>query len=183
MFEKGKSEMNWRFIHFTLPVFVFYMIGGIMYGVMEARFREYGIETHILFYALMIVVAGVVYDRVGRKAVALTGLIAISASILLFPAFLLHSAYLVQSAFAFIDVFAMMIWTDIGSFGREAAVYGIGMLFITFPLYFGFVLSAFFPLHVNTLFALILLVVSAFVIGISEEPEISPEEYMRWLVR
>lgn len=182
-FERIPSRINRDLFYFSLPVFVFYLVGGIMYGVMEAAFREAGITIHVLFYAVIIILAGFIYDRIGRRSVALIGLVMISASLLLFPSRLHYSAYLIQSSFAFIDVFAMMVWVDIGVIGSEAKQYGIGMLFITLPIYLGFMLSNLFMFKINTFFAIILFVLSAFLVGSAKEPAPSPAEYMRWLVR
>ena len=67
-----------------------------MYGVMEVAFREAGIIIHVLFYATIILLAGFIYDRIGRRSVAVIGLMAITASLLLFPSRLTYSAYLIQ---------------------------------------------------------------------------------------
>lgn len=182
-FEGRKSGINGRLVLFALPVFVFYLVGGVMYGIMEVAFRNAGISTHILFYAITILLAGIIYDRVGRKAVAIVGLIALSLSLLLFPSALVYSAHLIQSSYAFVDVFAMMVWADLSNFGAEARQYGIGMLFVTVPVYLGYVLSNLFTFQLSTTVLVILIVLSAFLIGSAGEPLVSPDEYMRWLVR
>ncbi|ADC65035.1 hypothetical protein Ferp_0867 [Ferroglobus placidus DSM 10642] len=182
-FELRSSKINGKFVYFSLPVFVFYFVGGVMYGIMEKAFREAGISTHVLFYATLVILAGIVYDKVDRKIVAIAGLIALSASLLLFPSSLVYSAHLIQSSYAFVDVFAMMIWADISRVGSEAKQYGIGMLSITLPIYLGFLLSESFSFQLSTTIMIVLLVLSAFLLGSVEEPATTPEEYLRWLAR
>ncbi len=182
-FEKVQSNLNRKFVYFSLPVFVFYLIGGVMYGIMEEAFRKAGITTHILFYAVIIVFAGLIYDLIGRKSVAIAGLLAISASLLLFPSHLFYSAHLIQSSYAFVDVFGMVIWADLSRIGSEAKQYGIGMLFIVVPIYMGFILSSMFPFEMHMIIAITLLVLSAFVIGLAEEPTTTPTDYMMWVAR
>ncbi len=182
-FEKRQSNINRSFINFAIPIFVFYMLGGLMYGIMEPAFREKGISVHVLFYASAIILAGYLYDAVGRRIVSILGLLMLSASFLIFPENLLLSAYLIQLSYAFIDVFAMIIWTDISNFGSEARQYSLGMLFITTPIFLGFVITKFISFHLNTLLAIMLLILSAFIIGTTKEPIISPKDYIRWISR
>ncbi len=180
-FEVRRAEINRGFLKFFLPVFVFYLLGGIMYGDMEPVFRENGIEVHVLFYAAAILLAGYLYDTVGRKPVSVVGLLMLSLSFLLFPISLSLSAYLIQSAYAFIDVFAMVVWADLSRYGSEARQYGAGLLSITSAILLGLALSQFFSFQLNTIFAVLLLLFSAFLIGTTREPLIPPEEYARWM--
>ncbi len=180
-FEVRRDEINRSIVKFLLPVFVFYLLGGIMYGDMEPVFRENGIEVHVLFYAAAILLAGYLYDTVGRKPVSVVGMLMLSLSFLLFPISLTISAYLIQSAYAFIDVFAMVVWADLSRYGSEAMHYGAGMLSITSAILLGFALSQFFSFQLNTILAVLLLLFSAFLIGTAREPLIPPEEYARWM--
>lgn len=182
-FERRESNMNWDIMYFSLPVFVFYFVSGIMYGMMEKAFREAGITTHVVFYIIFVLIAGYIYDRFGRRSVAVIGLLLLSSSILLFPSKLLYSAYLIQSSYSFIDVFSMVIWADISGYGSEARHYALGMLFITVPIYLGFLFTTFFTFQINSLVAILLLILSALLVSSAKEPLMSPEEYMRWLSR
>ncbi len=182
-FEIKASRINRNFAYFSIPVFVFYLLGGIMYGAMEPVFRREGISVHVLFYAAAIVLAGYLYDAIGRRIVSIFGLLTLSLSFLMFPENLSLSAYLIQLSYAFIDVFAMLIWADISNFGSEARQYGIGMLFITLPIFLGFTITQFFTFQINTILAVSLLIISAFLIGTTKEPLISPKDYIRWISR
>ena len=180
-FEVRRAEVNMDFLKFFFPVFIFYLLGGIMYADMEPVFRESGIEVHVLFYAVAILLAGYLYDTVGRKPVSMAGVLLLSLSFLLFPTSLALSAYLIQSAYAFIDVFAMVVWADLSRYGSEARQYGVGMLSITSAILLGLAMSRFFSFQINTLLAVLLLLFSAFFIGTAKEPLTSPEEYARWM--
>ncbi len=180
-FETVNSKMNHSFISFSLPVFVFYLLGGVMYGVMEPAFREAGIQTHVLFYVVFAAVSGYLYDIFSKKAVAVVGLLALCVSVLMFPENLVMSSHLIQASYAFIDVFATVIWADLSNYGSEARQYGVGLLFITTPILMGYLLSCTGLYGVNTVLVMILLLLSAFLIGVSKEPSVSVEDYLRWV--
>ncbi|AKG91986.1 hypothetical protein GAH_00675 [Geoglobus ahangari] len=182
-FAYRSAHVNRDFVFYTVPVFTFYLLGGIMYGVMEPVFRENGISVHVLFYAFAILVAGYLYDRFGRKLTSIFGILFLTASFIMFPVYLQPSAYLIQLSYAFIDVFAMIIWADLSNFGSEARQYGLGMIIIASSIFFGFMLSRHVGYPVNTALSAILLTLSAFLIGTLREPLTSPEDYVRWLGR
>ncbi len=176
-----ERRINIEFVKFALPVMVFYVLSGIMYGKMEPVFLEEGIKTHVLFYAVAILVAGHIYDAFGRRPVSIFGIFLIAIAFASFPISHLASAYLIQSSYAFIDIFAMLVWADLSYYGSEAKQYGLGVFFIVFAIFVGFVVSQ--TVSIGYLLIeviLIMLLFSSILIVSAKEPMKSPEEYMEW---
>jgi len=173
-------KINFNFIRFASPIVIFYILAGFMYGKMEPVFMEEGIKTHVLFYAAMILIAGYLYDTLGRKIVSISGILLLATSFTVFPVSYLTSAYLIQSSFAFIDIFSMIIWADLSYYGSESRQYGAGVLFITSSILAGFILSEKFVIDYPYIeIILILLLISSILIASAKEPMKPPEEYIK----
>ncbi len=173
--------INTEFAKFALPVVVFYVLSGIMYGKMEPVFLKEGIKTHVLFYAIAILLAGYIYDAFGRRPVSIFGIFLIAIAFVSFPISHLASAYLIQSSYAFIDIFAMLVWADLSYYGSEARQYGLGVFFIVFAIFIGFVVSQTISIGYPLIeIILIMLLLSTILIVSAKEPMKSPEEYMEW---
>ena len=173
--------INKMTFHFALPVMIFYTLGGFMYAVMEPAFRESGISTHVLFYIVVILIAGYLYDSFGRKFTSILGLVLLALSFTVFNKNMLVSAYLIQSSYGFLDVFSMIIWADLSLHGAEGKHYSIGIFAIVSSLLIGYKVVLWY--HLNPFdfqsIALLLLLFAAISIGIVKEPMLSVEEYTK----
>ena len=172
-------KIDRNILNFSLPIVIFYILGGFMYAIMEPAFREAGISVHVLFYVLIILVAGYLYDKFGRRIVSITGLFLLALSCVLFSRNMLISAYLIQSSYGLIDVFSMIIWADIAKYGSEGKHYGIGFSIIIGSLLAGYkIVKIYTPSLVDiTIIALILLIIAAVSVALVKEPMVSEEEY------
>jgi len=171
--------VNRDIFNFILPVAIFYILSGFMYAAMEPEFRSAGINVHALFYILIVLFAGYLYDRIGRKVVSIIGLSLLALSYVFFNRFLTLSAYLIQSSYGFLDVFSMIIWADLSYYGSEAKHYSIGVFTIVASILFGYKALIYYnlnPFDFESL-ALILLILASVSIAMVKEPMLSEEEY------
>ena len=172
-------RINRDIINFALPVAIFYILGGFMYAAMEPKFREAGISVHVLFYVIVILIAGYLYDKFGRKVVSIAGLLLLALSYVLFSRIMLLSSYLIQSSYGFIDVFSMIIWADLSHYGSEGKHYGIGVFTIVASLLAGYKIILWYGLNPFDFesIALTLLLLASISIAVVKEPMLSEEEY------
>ncbi|GEM_PF-1869392 len=177
-----KNVQSWKInrnvISFAIPVIVFYVLGGIMYAYMEPKFKQSGINTHVLFYVFAILIAGYLYDKFERKNVTVFGLLLLALAYVLFSRSMLVSSYLIQSSYGFIDVFSMIIWADLSYYGSEGKHYGIGVSIVVASLLIGYKLARFYlnPHDLESI-ALILLLVASIFTSIVKDPTLSEKEY------
>ncbi|WP_456478857.1 hypothetical protein [Geoglobus ahangari] len=173
-------SINRDVVNFALPIVVFYILGGFMYAEMEVAFREAGISVHVLFYVAVVVVAGYLYDRFGRKPVSIAGLLLLAASYVLFNRNLVLSALLIQSSYGFVDVFSMIIWADLARYGSEGKHYAIGFSVIMASLLAGYKAILYYSPKASDFeaIALILLIFASVLIALVREPKISQEDYL-----
>ncbi len=174
---KGLNSNMWRFVP---PVVIFYLLAGFMYNSMEPVFREIIVSMHVLAYIVTIVIAGILYDRMGRRITTIIGLFLLGLSFALFPREPIASAYLIQSSYAFLDIFSILIWVDLAYFGTEAKHYGIGTSILVASILLGYWimnLTKLNPFDFGAI-SLVLLIVSAILIASTREPMLSPDEYI-----
>jgi MFS family permease len=179
------GTMNRDIVYFIFPIIVFYVLGGFMYAAMEPEFREAGINIHVLFYVLVILIAGYLYDKFGRRIVTIAGLFLLALSYVLFNRNLLLSAYLIQSSYGFLDVFSMVVWTDLSNYGSEGKHYSIGVLTIVSSIFVGYKTLIYYslnPFDFESL-ALILILLASISLAVVKEPMLSEEEYVSQAMR
>ena len=174
---KGLNSEMWKFVP---PVVIFYLLAGFMYHTMEPVFRSAIVSMHVLAYVVTIVIAGVLYDRIGRKITTILGLFLLGLSFALFPKYPIISAYVIQSSYAFLDIFSILIWVDLAYFGTEGKHYGIGTSILVTSILLGYWIMNIFELNPFDFgfVSLILLIASAIFIASTKEPMLSPEEYI-----
>lgn len=175
-----REDLNSDIWKFVPPIVIFYILAGFMYNSMEPVFREIVVGMHVLAYIVTIVIAGFLYDRIGRRITTILGLFLLGLSFALFPKIPIASAYLIQSSYAFLDIFSILIWVDLAYFGTEAKHYGIGTSILVASILLGYWiinLTKLNPFDFGFL-SLILLIISAIFIASTREPMLSPDEYI-----
>ena len=172
--------INPEMLRFVPPVVIFYLLAGFMYQTMEPVFREMLSNFHVLSYVFAILVAGALYDRIGRRITTILGLLLLGLSFALFPKHPVASAYTIQASYAFLDVFSILIWVDLAYYGTESKHYGIGTSILVASIlagYWAMNLMRLNPFDFGLL-SLILLILSALFVASAKEPMMSPEDYV-----
>jgi len=175
-----RDELNLGILRFVPPIIIFYLLAGFMYHTMEPVFREIMVSMHVLAYIVTIVVAGYLYDRIGRRITTILGLFLLGLSFALFPELPIFSAYVIQSSYAFLDIFSLLIWVDLAYFGTEAKHYGIGTSILVASILLGYWIMNVVELNPFDFgfLSLILLILSAIFVASAKEPMLSPDEYI-----
>lgn len=175
-----RGGINSEILRFVPPIVIFYLLAGFMYHTMEPIFRKTLSSLHVLAYIVTIVIAGALYDRIGRKIPTLLGLFLLGVSFALFPRLPVVSAYIIQSSYAFLDVFSILIWVDLAYFGTESKHYGIGTSVLVASILSGYWIMNLLnldPFDFGFL-SLLLIVLSAMLVASAKEPMMSPEDYI-----
>lgn len=133
-----KSNTYW--FSLILLVILFYSGSGLMYNLLYGRIMtvEGGFfDIGFLFYPLVVLPAGILADRFGRKILINIGLSfsGLGFLLLLFRVFSTLSLILLQSAFAVMDIFLFLTLMDWSDYFNNRKVLSIGLFINVIVIY------------------------------------------------
>jgi len=125
-----------QIVLYAFIVFLFYWVAGILFSIFVPSIRDHLSET--IFYLAWSVpflvgalVAGYMYDSMGRSFPAIIGLATTGVSLVIFGIYGLNSSWLflmlLSVGFSFSIVFSFLVWADLAPSGRRGLFFGCGM--------------------------------------------------------
>jgi MFS family permease len=121
---------------YAFIVFLFYWVAGILLSIFVPSIRDHVSETTFYLawsvpFLVGALVAGYMYDSMGRSFPAIIGLATTGVSLAIFGVYGLNSSWvfltLLSVGFSFSIVFSFLVWADLAPSGRRGLFFGCGM--------------------------------------------------------
>jgi len=146
--KKETKPKTRQVVLYALIVFLFYWVAGILFSIFIPSILDHIPETSFylawsLPFLLGALVAGYMYDSMGRSFPAIIGLAITGVSLAIFGIYGLNSSWLflmlLSVGFSFSIVFSFLVWADLAPSGQRGLFFGCGMGLMCLAMLLGLV--------------------------------------------
>jgi hypothetical protein len=146
--KKGARPKTRQVVFYALIVFLFYWVAGILFSIFVPSILDHMSETifYLAWSAPFLVgalLAGYMYDSMGRSFPAIIGLAITGVSLAIFGIYGLNSSWvflmLLSVGFSFSIVFSFLVWADLAPSGQRGLFFGCGIGLMCLAMLLGLV--------------------------------------------